>query len=776
MNRAFLYGTLVLFFVVALSCASVGVTSAATTSFNTNHQLYDTGADILALQQFLNAHSFAVATTGPGSLGNETTVFGLHTYQALVAFQSANGLPATGYLGPLTRALIADGTAASSTAPVFSTNTNTNTQSATTTPSTSTTSTSTPPVFNTTPLPGYTSGQIILGVGAPAPTCSISVSSTAIPNGDSITLSWSSQYASSALLNNNVSLATAGSQVFSPTSNTTYTLTVSGAGGTASCSAAAVDVAPVISAVASSTITGASAVISWTTDLPADTQLAYGTTNAYGATTTLNTTLTTTHSVTITGLTQSTVYHFQVRSADAAGNPTYSGDYSFTTAPPLPSLPFATGAKVSAIGDSIIGYNDAADVSAGVDSNSYGEINWAWATDPRFNFDNWYDTSDPTGRNFSGANNGIFSDHLVGSGTGATPGILNRLPAVLSHHPSILIFEGGTNTINSGDGPGENTEAYVESEIDLALSEAREAGVWVILDVMHPRFDWPAGDPRYQELADVNTWIRAQAGREGVYAIWDSTSVFADNNGNQIAAHYMGDNVHQNQTGAQLSGAILLPILQNMISAGSTYNQNPLVGNFIGTTTNMTGTTGTKQASTTGSVATGFALGVTRGNSSVAGSKEVISGSLEKQVMTITPVPGGSSTAYHSVTLTMPQVFSSGNFAAGDWIQAGCYLEIGNTSSIGSARLILQIAQVSTVRSQTYALNTFSPNFITPTTPSMAYWIVTPPLQATTTATFDRAKWSMEIDFPQVATDTPVVKVSSCALRKVSDPRTAWGF
>ena len=73
-------------------------------TFSQNHQLWDTGADITALQQYLNAHGFPLVSTGWGSPGNETDTFGLHTYAALVKFQEANNLPATGYFGPLTRA------------------------------------------------------------------------------------------------------------------------------------------------------------------------------------------------------------------------------------------------------------------------------------------------------------------------------------------------------------------------------------------------------------------------------------------------------------------------------------------------------------------------------------------------------------------------------------------------------------------------------------------------------------------------------------------------
>lgn len=68
--------------------------------------MWDEGADILALQKFLDNAGFLLATTGVGSPGHETDIFGPHTYRALVRFQAAQGLPATGYLGPLTRAAI----------------------------------------------------------------------------------------------------------------------------------------------------------------------------------------------------------------------------------------------------------------------------------------------------------------------------------------------------------------------------------------------------------------------------------------------------------------------------------------------------------------------------------------------------------------------------------------------------------------------------------------------------------------------------------------------
>jgi len=59
--------------------------------------------------------------------------------------------------------------------------------------------------------------------------------------------------------------------------------------------------------------------ITWTTDVPADSQVRYGPTTAYGTTTTLDRTLDTSHTVTITNLARKTQYYIQVLSRDAVG-------------------------------------------------------------------------------------------------------------------------------------------------------------------------------------------------------------------------------------------------------------------------------------------------------------------------------------------------------------------------------------------------------------------------------------------------------------------------
>ncbi len=67
-----------------------------------------TGEDVRTLQKFLNSHGYPVALSGAGSVGNETTYFGAATEAAVIRFQIANKIsPSVGYVGPITRALIA---------------------------------------------------------------------------------------------------------------------------------------------------------------------------------------------------------------------------------------------------------------------------------------------------------------------------------------------------------------------------------------------------------------------------------------------------------------------------------------------------------------------------------------------------------------------------------------------------------------------------------------------------------------------------------------------
>lgn len=89
---------------------------------------------------------------------------------------------------------------------------------------------------------------------------------------------------------------------------------------------------PAISSISSGTPGETGATITWTTDVVANSQVAYGTTSAYGATTTLDSTLVASHSVPLSGLSASTTYHFQIITIDASSSVATSSDQTFATA------------------------------------------------------------------------------------------------------------------------------------------------------------------------------------------------------------------------------------------------------------------------------------------------------------------------------------------------------------------------------------------------------------------------------------------------------------
>ena len=94
---------------------------------------------------------------------------------------------------------------------------------------------------------------------------------------------------------------------------------------------------PIISSI-SANPSQSSVTITWTTDKAANSQVQYGTTASYGLSSPVSDSGgVTSHSVTLSGLTANTVYHFSVKSIDSSGDLASSPDQTFTTqaAPPF---------------------------------------------------------------------------------------------------------------------------------------------------------------------------------------------------------------------------------------------------------------------------------------------------------------------------------------------------------------------------------------------------------------------------------------------------------
>ena len=106
---------------------------------------------------------------------------------------------------------------------------------------------------------------------------------------------------------------------------------------------------PIISSISVSGITSNSVIVTWTTNEPSNSRVNYGLTSSYGSASALNTSLVTTHSVSLTNLSSSTTYQFQVVSADAAGNSAAAAGQSGFTTSPISSPPPDSSAKISCL-------------------------------------------------------------------------------------------------------------------------------------------------------------------------------------------------------------------------------------------------------------------------------------------------------------------------------------------------------------------------------------------------------------------------------------------
>jgi len=100
----------------ALEAVLGGSSTGSSFTFTRDLTIGSTGQDVMELQKFLNDNGYAVAASGAGSAGSESTYFGSLTQAALAKYQAAKGIaPAVGYFGPITRVSVNAQSAAAGT-------------------------------------------------------------------------------------------------------------------------------------------------------------------------------------------------------------------------------------------------------------------------------------------------------------------------------------------------------------------------------------------------------------------------------------------------------------------------------------------------------------------------------------------------------------------------------------------------------------------------------------------------------------------------------------
>ena len=130
--------------------------------------------------------------------------------------------------------------------------------------------------------------------------------------------------------------------------------------------------APVVSGVSAINVTMTGATITWSTDDPGQSQVEYGTKATYGLITILDTNRVTSHSVALTDLSPGTTYHYIVKSKDASGLWTLSGDNTFTTVADPNSVVPGTSGTTPADGSG-------PGTTIAEEASSFRMPMWAWA-------------------------------------------------------------------------------------------------------------------------------------------------------------------------------------------------------------------------------------------------------------------------------------------------------------------------------------------------------------------------------------------------------------
>jgi hypothetical protein len=250
---------------------------------------------------------------------------------------------------------------------------------------------------NASSLSSTSSNSTFTTTGGGTPPPFISNVATGAITGSSVTITWTTDQASSSQVNYGTTTAYGASSTLNTALVTSHSVTLTGlaAGTTYDFDVVSANSTGISATSANSTFTttgstgtppyvgyvaywgvnNTGVTISWSTDSPSTTQLAYGTTTALGQLSPLQTALSVSHGVVLTGLNPGTTYYFVAQSTAANGATGYSTTYSFTTSGMATSpAPIISSVVAGAI------TNTSATITWTTDQASSSQVNYGTTT------------------------------------------------------------------------------------------------------------------------------------------------------------------------------------------------------------------------------------------------------------------------------------------------------------------------------------------------------------------------------------------------------------
>lgn len=217
---------------------------------------------------------------------------------------------------------------------------------------------------------------------------------------------------------------------------------------------------PVISNVQVTGVTGTGATVTWETNLFSSSQVEYGATSAYGLSSLEDGSFIHTHSITLSGLSPGTLYHFRAKSTTPLMLTGYSADATFTTLDNTPPV-------ISSI------------QAAGVTASS---ATITWTTDDPSSSQVYHGTTPAYGQS-SSKDTALVTSHSVNL-SGLSPGAV--------YHYAVESTNGAALTTRSDDATLVTQSAPLEFIVDNP--QGTSTGTWTPLT---DSGGWPTGSSQY---------------------------------------------------------------------------------------------------------------------------------------------------------------------------------------------------------------------------------------------------------------------------------------